>query len=310
MRALVGGALLIASLGWAVADSAPSRRATPPKYLRAAAQAFDQAVEAERAGDVVRALGLYDEALQVAPHPAPAFNLAELRRESYRKGGTGAPSWEQVRIDFDVYLALETTAAERARVQRELEQFEREPVAVTLQAEGALDLTAAYVIVDGALVVRPGAKLVGEGGRPALRLMIAPGRHTADIVTDVTSAALTLTIEPGRPLTQTVRAAKPREPGNVMFSGPFQGARWLRGVALDTKRVPRRVTLSPGPHDLALYTTTVQTVWEDTPERALAWGECSPLHLEVSNTGVTYVHFTEGPLGCPRVSVIPLAFAP
>lgn len=269
------------------------RKIKPDKYTQAAARVFDQAVVAEQAGDLAAAASLYDQALQVAPHPAPAFNLAEVRRALYLRGGSGAPTWQDVTIDYRVYLTLQTDLAERKLVAAQLEHYAHDPVELRLVGEGVLDLGNAFVLIDGAIVAKPGSTVVPTPRGPMLKLSAPPGPHVIDVVTDVTSGVTTLQIDPLRPLEAVVKAAKPRERGNVVISGTGgRVAMWLRGPAFDSLAPPRRTDVKPGTHQLGVFRRWQEGDWAEV------FYQCPPIEVAVPTTGLAYWFIGTDAHGC------------
>ena len=71
--------LLLAVLtGTAAAEEAAKRKTAPDKFTKAAGEAFVAATAADQKGDLPTALGLYQKAFAISPHPSTMFNIADV----------------------------------------------------------------------------------------------------------------------------------------------------------------------------------------------------------------------------------------
>jgi len=240
-RALAIAALVAAAAG----DAAADRKAAPDKFVKAASEAFTAAGAAEQAGDLRGALGLYQRAWEISPHPSTIYNIGDVQR---RLGEVAAAIKA-----YETYLALLPGAPDRKEVEALLDKLARTPGTIVLETgpasdPNAVDFKSAYILVDGEPRVPPGAAVKRDGGgRPIVELEVRAGERIIDIVTALTFSSQRCKVGPNRRETCAVRA-KPRIDGRVVIS---DGARV--GVTATPKGDPltgKRFELAPGTHRL------------------------------------------------------------
>ncbi len=254
----------------------PDPKPVPERYLKAAGQQFDLALAAEAAGRRRAAIDHYEAALTLAPHANPAFNLAELLRLEYLDGQR-IREWDKVELAYRLYLALAPASSERSAVAAQLASWLRTATPWTLVTPHGYDLDAAYVLVDGVVAVRPGAKVVPHRLGSAITVPLTPGQHVINVVSSL--GALQAYAHP-RPLVDGESTISDLPPpaagaGNVLFAGAVPA--FLRGAAF-TGPTPARLTLAPGRHGFQVFQITSEP-------------ECPPLRFEVARTGITHVFF-------------------
>lgn len=139
------------------------------KTSPAAGDAFARAEQADAKGNLDDAIDLYERSYRISPHANTAYNLADAlaRKKSYT----------EAIVYYELYLALQPNATDRARVRKLITALESRPTTFEISGDGTdgVDLRRAYVLVDGAIAKKPG------GSRVDVKL--APGYHTIDIVT-------------------------------------------------------------------------------------------------------------------------------
>lgn len=210
MKAL---AILLALSSVALAQ--PKKAPAMDKYTKAAGEAFTQATAADAAGDLRVALGLYQKAHAISPHPATMYNIADVHRRlgQLRDAIKG----------FETYLVMVPDAQDRAAVEKTLDTLYQTPGTlsiITLDQTNpeALDLTAGYVLVSGELKKKPGPVEFNKGrNTPVITLAVPPGEHVIDFVTPITYATNTCEVGPGEQRWCELRA-QPRIDGNVIVS--------------------------------------------------------------------------------------------
>ena len=227
-------ALVLALVGLAHADDA-KRKKTPDKFARAAGDAFTAAVEADQKGDLPTALGLYTKAFTISPHPATAYNIADVHRRQKKLT-------EAIKF-YETYLALSPDAADRAEVERVIDQLAKTPgyVFVASSAKSdpkSIDLSTAYVLFDGKIEIKPGlepTETPETGVLLGLERVMPPGQYVVDVITPITHDSTTCTVKPGERTTCHV-SAPPRVDGNVIVSGSERHI----GIHIDPKEDTHR----------------------------------------------------------------------
>jgi len=198
--------LLVALLaGTAVADGTKKK---PDKFQQAAGEAFDEATKADRDGDLRTALGLYQKAFEISPHPSTAYNMGDVQR---RLGDIKAA----IR-SFETYLVLAPNAPDRKQVDATLDKLVKTRGTLILVSPpasdpNAVDLLKAYILVDGVLVMKPHAQ------KGSIEVEVDAGEHTIDVVTSLTYGTSTCRVGPTERYDCYVRA-KPRIDGHVVVS--------------------------------------------------------------------------------------------
>lgn len=227
------------------AGAESKRKGTPDKYAKAASAAFLEAVAAEERGDLQAASDLYAKAFEIAPHASTAYNLASVLLRSDRV--TAAITY------FDLYLAMAPQASDQQQVRAVLTSLETRPVTIEIKStDGArerIDLTTAYILVDGDIISRP-------GGKAPFVVKLSPGRHRIDVVTAITSSNVELELEPGQPDDELRIKATPRRDGNVIYSARTSITAFINTKGAAEKRVTSgaEVSLPPGTHRIGLAT--------------------------------------------------------
>ncbi|MDX2093953.1 MAG: tetratricopeptide repeat protein [Kofleriaceae bacterium] len=247
--ALLGLAVTLAS-GTSLAN--PKRKTTPDKFTRAASESFIAAVEADQKGDLRSALGLYAKAFAISPHPSTAYNMADVQLRLNML--TDAAK------SFETYLALAPTAPDRTDVERLIDKLLKGLTVLTVTTTSASDPNAisfkwAYVLIDGVIVKKPGGAPT-DTAAPKLNFDVVPGRHTVEVITDVTYGKRECELKPGEQAECEV-TAPPRTDGTIVISGDSQLSIWLVPPARNGGRRPddqigKRVTLPPGKRKLFL----------------------------------------------------------
>lgn len=269
--------LVIVASGVALAQPATKRKAAPDKYAKAASEAFTEALAADQKNDLTTALGLYQKAFELSPHPSTIYNIADVQRRNNKLP-------EAIKAYY-LYLALSPTAPDAKEVEALIEKLGKTTgvLVVTTSApkdKKSIDLAGAYIIIDGEIKKKPGVAVgANENGFPTFELDLPPGRHVVDIVTPLTYAWRWCEVKPGQ--RETCWAdAPPRTDGNVVVSGQHTNVY----VILDPKKrrehfISKRFPLPPGRHRLML--TDRQT------------HECPSLVVDAPKEGeLAYVYIT------------------
>lgn len=248
LGAVIAGALagaLAAAPAGADPDAA-RRKTTPDKFAQAAGDAFRAAVEADQRGDLPAALGLYQKAFAISPHPSTAYNIADVQR---RLGQLGA-----AHKSYETYLALAPDAPDRKDVEAAIAKIVRTPGTLLLFTSGpedpsSIDLANAIVLVDGHVAKPRGVAPapVKDLRYPVVELQVPPGTHLVDVITPISFGAQTCRNGPGERAPCRV-TAPPRVDGSAVITAP----RDLDVLAEPRGRTltGRRVELAPGRHKL------------------------------------------------------------
>lgn len=210
--------LSLAFIGTAAADEPAKRKTAPDKFAKAAGEAFTAATAADHKGDLPTALGLYQKAFAISPHPSTIYNIADVQRRLGRLAGA-------IR-SYETYLAITPEAVDRKIVEAVLAKLSSTPGSVFVQTgqpsdPKSIDLDTAYILFDGKIVVTPGTPrthAVDGGPSAGFELMVAPGNYHLDAVTPLTYGMSTCTVPPGERTVCHV-SAPPRVDGNVVVSG-------------------------------------------------------------------------------------------
>ncbi|HET9987711.1 MAG TPA: hypothetical protein VFQ65_04310, partial [Kofleriaceae bacterium] len=165
--------VVLAAAGGAAADP---HKPAPDKFTAAAAKIFDKAVAAETAHEWRTAVGLYQQAFDLSPHPNAIFNVAALEAEH--------GEIEQALVAYQTYLELAPTANDRAQVEARMTELIALKRTRSLEVGRNLVLADAYVIVDGDIVARPGQIRDGK-----LELAYGRGRHWVAVITPISYGA-------------------------------------------------------------------------------------------------------------------------
>ncbi len=212
----IAAALALALAGTGAADTA-KRKGAPDKFAKAAGEAFVQAVEADKAGDLKVALGLYQKAYGISPHPSTIYNIADVQRRML--------AFADARKSYETYLALSPSAADRKDVEALIDKLSKMPGTLHLFTSAASDPNAvdwksAYVLVGGEIKLRPGSTPAPQpefGNQIGLAIPVAAGTYVVDVVTPITHGHQTCRIEVGGKGYCRV-TAKPRIDGRLVVN--------------------------------------------------------------------------------------------
>ncbi|HWU86726.1 MAG TPA: hypothetical protein VN253_05610 [Kofleriaceae bacterium] len=212
-------AALTAGAAPASADEPAKRKATPDKFTKAAGEAFTEAVAADQAGDLRAALGLYQKAYAISPHPSTIYNIADVQRRLLLL--TDALK------SYETYLALSPAATDRKDVEAAIDKISKTPGTLLLGTgaasdPNAVDLKSAYVLVDGEVKIKPGTALQplrARGSELGFAIPVPGGPHIVDVVTAITHGHQTCRVPVGGQGSCNV-SAKPRVDGRLVVSSP------------------------------------------------------------------------------------------
>ncbi len=214
MRALL---LLVAVTRIAAAEPDDAvRKGTPDKFVKAAGEAFRAAVAADKAGDLRDALGLYQKAFAISPHPSTAYNIADVQRRLNQ-----LPAALK---SYEIYLAIAPAAADRIQVEALIDKLDKTPGMLWVSTAAAsdpqaIDLTDAFILIDGEIKKQPGVEIHAGpySYREGFGVDIRSGEHVVDVVTAVSFGSATCKLGPGENRECSVRAP-PRTDGSVVFN--------------------------------------------------------------------------------------------
>ncbi len=251
------------------------RKASPDKFTKAAGEAFAAAVTADQANDLPTALGLYQKAYGISPHPSTIYNIADVQRR--------LANLPLAIKSYETYLLLAPNARDRADVEALLDQLWRTPGTLLVftgptSNPKSIDLSAAYVLVNGRIEKKPGPLAKPKpktSDDPVIELFVPAGEHTIDVVTPLTYGRKQCRVQPGA-ITRCEVLAPPRIDGAAIISGerPFRAYRNADSRTKDV--VGQRFELPAGRHKLGLRDRSY---------------ECPPIVLDVSGANtVAYVH--------------------
>lgn len=189
MKALV---VLVALSGSVVA--APVRKAASDKFTRAAGEAFKRAVEFEDKGNLTQAIAMYRTSLQLMMHPNTVYNLAALDESSGQIAEAIA--------HYEMYLVLAPNAADAKAVRAKINELAKRPATLTVLIREGIDPKDAYVILDGAIIKKPG-ELVRRGDKKlTFDVSVAGGKHSLELFTVLGSGMEDVTVTPGQKVTK------------------------------------------------------------------------------------------------------------
>ncbi|MDB4960154.1 MAG: Tetratricopeptide repeat [Myxococcales bacterium] len=188
-----------------------------------ALEMFVDAIIADKAGDLSRAMDRYQRMVRLAKDdPNALYNLADVQRR--------LEHYYQAVESYKKYLALVPDAPDRKEVARIIDLIEKRPSFTVIDGE---DLDA-IVLVDGALI----------GPSPA-HVFPTPGGHTADRIGPTSYRHERFYVPPAH--TDHVHMNYEEAEGNVVMSGssalPLAGTWVLEGHKFT---LPGRFTLPPG----------------------------------------------------------------
>lgn len=261
MKAL---AILLVLTASAAADGTKKK---PDKYQQAASEAFEQAGQADKEGDLRSALGLYQKAFEISPHPSTAYNMGDVQR---RLGEI-----KNAIRSFETYLVLAPNATDRKQVEATIEKLHKTRGTLILTTRPAsdpqsVDLLKGYIFVDGVQVMKPHAQ------KGSIEVEVDPGEHTVDIVTSLTFGTTECRVDPNE-RRDCMLYAKPRIDGHLVVSTGERQLRLqtdVRGKTINDERLDL-----PAGKKLLLVR-----------DRSF---ECSPVNVDVpSGNDIAYVFLT------------------
>ena len=244
MKALVV-ILVVLAASVAQADK-PQRKKASDKFAKAASEAFAEAVAADTKNDLPVALGLYQKAYAISPHPSTIYNIADVQRRMTR--------WTDAMKSYEIYLALSPEAADRVAVEATIDKLAKTPARLFVTTSGpsdpnSVDLKTGYILVDGVIVIKPGTAPEPRpeiGGQVAIAIDVGPGEHVIDVVTPLTHGSRTCELDPGEK-SQCSVTAKPRIDGRVVINAYDRGFN-VRLNRDGPQLVNTRSDLPPGKH--------------------------------------------------------------
>ncbi len=255
MRALFACLALLVTYARATTAAGDDNQTSP-----AAGDMFARAEEADGKGDLDRAIDLYERSFRAAPHANTAYNLADALERDKR--------FTDAILYYELYLTLSPKATDRAKVRKRITSLESRPTTFEISGDGSdggVDLRTAYVIIDGAIVKKPGGSRVD--------INLTPGFHTIDIVTPtgIASDEVEVRRTGGSKPYQVV--APPAADGNAVISTSIVEAAFAKERI---ERTAKRLAMPAGKQLVAVYDNR---------------SECAPITVDVKGgTTVTYVH--------------------
>jgi hypothetical protein len=202
----------------AVAHAAdPVRKKTPTdKFAKAAAEAFTEALSYDEKGDLRTALGLYEKAQGIAPHPYTAYNIGDV----YRRMG----KIDDAILMFETYLAMWPDAPDRKECEAIIDKLVHTPGTLYLKTSEKSDSEALafkdfYIFVDGDLVAKLGTEPKPQAeihGHLAIALPVQAGSHAIDAVSSISYAHAECKVVAGGK-EECLMRAKPRVDGHAVF---------------------------------------------------------------------------------------------
>lgn len=243
-------ALVLAAPALALADDAAVRKGTPDRFAKAAGDAFTAAVQADKDGDLRTALGLYEKAFAISPHPSTIYNIADVQRR--------LNLLPLALKSYETYLAIAPNAADKKDVEATIAKLQATPgmlwVSSTAPSDSrSIDLTSAYILVDGEVKKQPGVEIHAGpyGYREGWGIDLRAGEHVIDVVTSVSFGSEDCKFGPGENRECTV-VAPPRTDGTVVFNSSDRGLEVrMPGKGRQEKREVR-FELPPGKQRLLL----------------------------------------------------------
>ena len=276
--ALAALAALAAPVSSVSADDAAKRKATPDKFAKAAGESFAAAVAADKAGDLKTALGLYQKAYAISPHPSTIYNIADVQRRLLLLA--------EALKSYETYLALAPSAGDRKDVEAAIDKISKTPGTLLLGTgaasdPNAVDWKSAYVLVDGEVKVKPGTapqQLRDWGGQVGFVIPVASGVHVVDVVTAITHGHQVCRAPVGGQGFCSV-SAKPRVDGRLVVNSSER----TLAVRVEPKGksiVGQRVDVPAGKHRLLVRDRSY---------------ECRPIAVEVPSGGDVQLVFLSTP---------------
>lgn len=189
----------------------------PDRFAKAAGDAFKAALAADEANDLPTALGLYQKAFLISPHPSTAYNIADV----YRRQGKLTDAIEY----FEIFLALSPASKETKSVEVLVAKLWATPAVLVLKSSGpsdpnSVDLESAYVLVNGEIVKRAGepAGFDPYTNGPRIEVQVPAGlEQIIDVVTPLSYGTVRCGLPPGEKQECSIRA-DPRKDGSLVVS--------------------------------------------------------------------------------------------
>ncbi|MGE3763856.1 MAG: tetratricopeptide repeat protein [Kofleriaceae bacterium] len=216
MRALVVVAM-VASLALVGGVAIAQPRKAPDKFAKAAGDAFKAALAADEANDLPTALGLYQKAFAISPHPSTAYNIADV----FRRQGKLTDAIEY----FEIFLALSPSSKDAKDVEVLIAKMWATPAVLELESgppsdPRSVDLASAYVLVNGEIVKRAGepAGFDPRTNAPRVELQVPAGlEQTVDVITPLSFGSVRCRLPPGEKRDCDIRM-EPRIDGSLVVS--------------------------------------------------------------------------------------------
>jgi len=224
VRRFVCVSIVVASVALAAPPTKPVRKPAPAGLDADTLANFVDAVIADKAGDLERAVTRYQNVGKAIP--VVAYNIADLHRRM--------EDYERAVEMYKKYLALAPNAPDRAAVQRLIDQLARTPMSIVVDGE---DLDA-VVFIDG----KP-------AGPSPLVTRLADGYHVVDRIGPGTYESDSVIAKPMG--YKRLTAYRERTGNVVMSSSSSYGGSWNDGGK--TFRMHDRFTLPPGRVDTFFF---------------------------------------------------------
>ncbi len=209
-------ALVLVTVLCGVAIAQP-KKPPPDRFAKAAGDAFKAALTADEANDLPTALGLYQKAFAISPHPSTAYNIADV----FRRQGKLSDAIHY----FEIFLALNPPAKEAKEVEGIIAKLWATPAVLELESSApsdpnSVDLASAYVLVNGEIVKRAGepAGFDPRTNAPRVELSVPAGiEQTVDVITPLSFASVRCRLPPGEKRDCDIRM-EPRIDGSLVVS--------------------------------------------------------------------------------------------
>jgi hypothetical protein len=235
-------ALLVVLALCSVANAQPKKQA-PDRFAKAAGDAFKLALAADEQNDLPTALGLYQKAFAISPHPSTAYNIGDVLR---RQGKLA----EAIRY-FEIFLALNSNAKDAKEVDAIIAKLWATPAVLELESTppsdpNSVDLESAYVLVNGQIVKKAGepAAFDPRDNSPRIELSVAAGPdQVVDVVTPLSYGSVRCRLPPGEKHDCRI-TMKPRIDGSLVVSSSDRRrdlqlqVAWQKRVTLERVKVP------------------------------------------------------------------------
>lgn len=237
-------ALAIIALLAGIASAQP-KKTTPDRFTKAAGDAFRAALAADEANDLPTALGLYQKAFAISPHPSTAYNIADI----FRRQGKLSDAIKY----FEIFLALSPASKETKEVEGTIAKLWATPAVLVLESTppsdpNSVDLESAYVLVNGEIVKRAGepAGFDPRTNAPRVELQVPAGtQQTVDVITSLSFASVRCNLPPGEKRDCDIRM-DPRIDGALVVSTNDERHDLELRIAPKNEVSKGRVKVAPG----------------------------------------------------------------